>query len=962
MIWIYFVALFGLIRQTATSDTASCYDGAYRVALPPFNNCAGFRNCEPGYFCVDGIRSICPAGVYGNSSSLNSPACSGVCPAGYFCPAGTVSPTSFVCGNSSLYCPEGSTKPLSVPEGFYSVDRSGSNLFNDNIRENIVQCSFGTFCQNGKMEKCPAGTFGNVVGLSTISCADTCPEGFYCPIGTKLPYSYPCLNDTRVYCPQGSDAPIPVGLGYYTKRSQISTQTGGGYTSETICPLGSFCINGRRYLCPAGRYGGQIQMVNSSCSGLCRAGFYCPEGSFISTQYQCDSTDVYCPIGSAAPSLVATGYYTTSHSGNDSLLISYSVDGNEFRGWARSEQAICNPGYYCVKGVRYPCPAGRYGASAGLSTGYCDGFCRGGYYCPEGSVSPTETECGGDDVFCPTGSTEPHRADIGYYTTGGDGSTTRVGQQRCEPGSYCVAGIRRLCLAGFYGHIHGQINETCSGPCAPGYYCPEGSISATEILCGDPNRFCPGNNPMPEPVPLGYYSIGGNVSSRSGIQIAHRGHYAFQGLLYPCPAATYGQTEGLSSPGCTGRCLIPGYFCPVASVSPVQHYCGDDNHYCTAGTTAPVEVDIGFYTADYALLVCPPGKWRNLSMPLHNFTHQNLPYSLINTVYPLPDCELCPDGTFKSEIGDDLSQCRPCSGRNTVSSADRIVCDCTTIEAEGWMSWFNISSGHCQRYQVEEVNRYFDAAQWATNTSLTRYQQFPCEVGYYCKNGQRFLCPKGYFGNINQETRLTCSGRCLPGYFCPPGSVSNRQFPCGAANLICPEASSEPTIVPAGFYTQEDIDEYHRFEQFICEPGFYCPGDGKRYLCPAGMFSSQFGTVNSQCMGPCKKGYYCLAGSNSSTQNVCGGANVYCPTGSPLPKPVHQGFYCSHSGENSEELSLWDTQNTTCSVELPCEPGFYCVKGVKYACPPGTYGWRYGLRDPSCSGYVRICFVSTLCK
>jgi hypothetical protein len=181
--------------------------------------------------------------------------------------------------------------------------------------------------------------------------------------------------------------------------------------------------------------------------------------------------------------------------------------------------------------------------------------------------------------------------------------------------------------------------------------------------------------------------------------------------------------------------------------------------------------------------------------------------------------------------------------------------------------------------------------------------------------------------------------------------VSNRQFPCGAANLICPEASSEPTIVPAGYYTQEDIDEYHRFEQFICEPGFYCPGDGKRYLCPAGMFSSQFGTVNSQCMGPCKKGYYCLAGSNSSTQNVCGGANVYCPTGSSLPKPVHQGFYCSHSGDNSEELSLWDTQNTTCSVELPCEPGFYCVKGVKYACPPGTYGWRYGLRDPSCSGY-----------
>jgi hypothetical protein len=34
----------------------------------------------------------------------------------------------------------------------------------------------------------------------------------------------------------------------------------------------------------------------------------------------------------------------------------------------------------------YDCPAGRYGASAGLSSPLCSGLCRSGYYCPVGSV------------------------------------------------------------------------------------------------------------------------------------------------------------------------------------------------------------------------------------------------------------------------------------------------------------------------------------------------------------------------------------------------------------------------------------------------------------------------------------------------------------------------------------------------------------------------------------------------
>ncbi|CAN0540313.1 unnamed protein product, partial [Ectocarpus sp. 8 AP-2014] len=46
----------------------------------------------------------------------------------------------------------------------------------------------------------------------------------------------------------------------------------------------------------------------------------------------------------------------------------------------------CEPGHFCVGGVRFPCPGGRFGASAREVRPQCQGECAGGWYCPEGSV------------------------------------------------------------------------------------------------------------------------------------------------------------------------------------------------------------------------------------------------------------------------------------------------------------------------------------------------------------------------------------------------------------------------------------------------------------------------------------------------------------------------------------------------------------------------------------------------
>lgn len=113
----------------------------------------GEQQCESGYSCVNGIRSpcptgtyqnlpgqqgcnACPAGYYGNALNETSANCTGSCnssfdfrlcwlmltfvcfagpcTAGYWCSAGSKTPTSQQCGSASVYCPAGSVAAKSV--------------------------------------------------------------------------------------------------------------------------------------------------------------------------------------------------------------------------------------------------------------------------------------------------------------------------------------------------------------------------------------------------------------------------------------------------------------------------------------------------------------------------------------------------------------------------------------------------------------------------------------------------------------------------------------------------------------------------------------------------------------------------------------------------------------------------------------------------------------------------------
>lgn len=70
----------------------------------------------------------------------------------------------------------------------------------------------------------------------------------------------------------------------------------------SLCPLGSYCLQGSPYPCPAGRFGGTPGLTTPACSGPCTAaeGWGCPAGSTSAGGVICPAQS-FCPGGSSPP-------------------------------------------------------------------------------------------------------------------------------------------------------------------------------------------------------------------------------------------------------------------------------------------------------------------------------------------------------------------------------------------------------------------------------------------------------------------------------------------------------------------------------------------------------------------------------------------------------------------------------------------------------------------------------------
>lgn len=122
------------------------------------------------------------------------------CETGYFCPSYPGPPTTKdtleLCGDSYLFCPRGSSKPLHVDLGHYSVtELSNGEAWTDDEhwkdrRTSQILCEPGFYCNYGIKLPCPPGTYGDTSGLFSLDCSGLCPRGFFCPENSSKPL--PC--------------------------------------------------------------------------------------------------------------------------------------------------------------------------------------------------------------------------------------------------------------------------------------------------------------------------------------------------------------------------------------------------------------------------------------------------------------------------------------------------------------------------------------------------------------------------------------------------------------------------------------------------------------------------------------------------------------------------------------------------------------------------------------------------
>ncbi len=1059
-----------LDAASASIDNA-CFVGAYRVEVDQAKGaeqCSGWKQCELGFYCLNGGKHPCPAGRYGSTTGLKSPDCSGPCPPGHYCPPQTTNGEDYLCGNSAHYCPSGSESPAKVRSGFYSTG-NGNDRFNS-TRTGESLCEAGSYCVGGIKQPCPAGRYGLHTGMGLNSfdyvlqgdrsnrcvaegssiittveecrnaaaflkinffsdpggfsnksvpsgcvyragsnqynhkvlfnthpnthlnmveehnpkatgwetvcsqrmpCSGICHAGYYCPAGSTSPRQYQCngmtndgaekgLRQPVQFCPEGSGIPQILQEGGHAQEAQpnahfalppsgtvtkLSIRTG-----EELCLAGHYCLEGLSYKCPAGRYGLRRGETNPLCTGPCLEGYYCPEGSISAKERKCMGTNEFCPPASRSPAAVRNGFFTISSYSDEFIALQHGKLDSDVPS-TMTHEAQCGSGRYCIDGVAFKCPAGRYGSEAGLTSSECTGACEAGYFCPIGSVTKRHSNCSSPAVFCPEGSVEPLPVHEGYYTIGGD-EQHRWDEVRCELGHWCTGGTRKPCPSGRYGASVGLHSETCTGICAPGYYCPPASFEATQKQCGGPHLYCPEGSSTPIPVLSGYHTVRGGPPALYTVELSvddrvpfsscrnasnysrcinrwdpvrkfrivedpdpsmnirstqipcSPGYFCIAGVRFICPSGRYGSLYNETRSACEGVARA-GHFTSPGSTTPTQYKCGErmlQAVFCPEGSTTPHPVREGFWTTS-------------------------------------PNVKI----------------------RNTSTECHRNNSDCVTIA-----------------YDELHYILYNDDGDLKTRTA-----ELPCPAGSWCRDGHRFQVPPGRYGRSTESTKPLGDGTCQKGFYCKSGSTTPMEHGCGHADVYCPEGSGSPTPVDQGYFTSlgwEYISEVQhnsvepmaapspkhgntslKYEQKLCEVGHWCH-DGIREACPRGRYGSTTGLHSILCSGPCKPGYICPVGSYQKDQLECGHnqpypSSVFCPsgdndvtfvdkkspanTGSWKYVEVDTGYY-SIGGEG--------ITNKTRFAQRPCEPGHYCDKGIKIRCPAGRYGKTWKLDSIDCTG------------
>ena len=910
------------------------------------SDCPAGRYCPPG--TVQGVEPKCPAGTWSDVPGLNWEYQCKPCSAGKFCDEDGMTSEGPFCPRG-YYCPERSitgTKHRCI-DGTYRETEGAQCQDSNNVPAGVTCTESCTVCPAGKYcdDSIPAD--GSAPGIITPR---DCPAGHYCLEGTKYFNQYPCDNGTfsagtsndsqddceictdGYWCGAGVTAPEPCPPGLYYQVDPNSVPPRGAKKEQdcVLCPAGFECpgvVNGGTgnsagQPCPVGRY----SKAGARECKFCLAGYYCDDVG--GTSYA-EMLEKPCPIGKYC-----------------------------FTGTAESPDSLydCEPGFYCPEATdqMLECLPGTYRTTVGAGKPEdCDN-CVEGYWCEAGmSTSPTAGKDGDADFFkCAEGHYCPNRLNPYLSETDFNVDGSVADALNREVGSFNRYQVP--CRAGTFRDQLGAASQDECSICAAGKYCPIGSPIELDCPAG---YYCPEGSGFGLPCPLGTYH---RESSGTWQPLSARTECT------PCDPKMYCDGEALIEP--RGECDF-GFLCYIESKVPNPN--GDDigelsgqqtgescpaGGYCPAGSDEVTPCEAGTYStatrrtnAD-ACVDCRPGTYCEVTddrdfetpsglCPEGYYCEQKAIEGTTNECAAGTFCELgssveaeCPAGTYGAIGGQ--GTCTACG--------EGEICSETGL---------SVVSGGCPKGSYCPSPFAFEGQ--AENYYESYYPDVIGDIGTFVPNG--ILCPPGTFGGTeNSPTKDDACEDCPAGQYCfnygttDPTVADTSYAPCDAGYIctlnsiyarpnehfqdlkdVARVGALDGTISPGDIWGTIELNQLPTDYNGPCPAGYYCPegtslgGVVKPTKCPAGTFNPDIRGTDANACIPCYAGWACTVDGLANPDVRCS-EGYFCEAGSntPTQNDCTRGHFCPEGA----------------AKELPCPMGYYQNDPRAAACKPCDAG------------------------